>query len=94
MDFTERFRAEKDRRATAILESTTDAFFALDRDWRFTYVNRQAELVLTRSRYDLIGKVIWDVFPGLEGSSSLPSRDTARRKTVDARARRASTTIS
>ena len=27
-----------------------DAFFALDRDWRFTYVNRQAERLLRRSR--------------------------------------------
>ncbi len=67
IDVTERFQVERDRRATAILESTTDAFFALGRDWRFTYVNRQAEHVLTVPS-DLLGKVIWDVFPGLEGT--------------------------
>ncbi|HWE38612.1 MAG TPA: PAS domain-containing protein [Isosphaeraceae bacterium] len=68
IDVTERFEAEQDRRAAAILESITDAFFAVDRDWRFTYVNRQAERVLRRDHGDLIGKVLWDEFPGLEGS--------------------------
>src|SRR5208282_3367127 len=38
-------------------------FFTLDRDWRFTYVNRQAEWVFKRTRTALLGKVIWDEFP-------------------------------
>jgi PAS domain S-box-containing protein len=46
-----------------ILESITDAFFALDHDWRFTYLNRQAELLLQRKREELLGQVIWDEFP-------------------------------
>ena len=29
------------QRSTSILESITDAFCALDQEWRFTYVNRQ-----------------------------------------------------
>ena len=46
-DISERRRAEAEVRrageqARTILESITDAFFAVDRDWRFTYVNRQA----------------------------------------------------
>lgn len=48
---------------TDILESITDAFFALDHDWRFTYLNRQAELLLQRKREALLGKVLWDEFP-------------------------------
>jgi PAS domain S-box-containing protein len=51
-----------------ILESITDAFFAVDRDWRFTYVNSQAERMLDRTPGDLLGKVIWDEYPGLVGS--------------------------
>ena len=68
IDITERHRDERDRRATEILESITDAFFALGRDWRFTYVNRQAERVLGRDPGDLVGRVLWDVYPGLADS--------------------------
>src|ERR1700722_11599305 len=54
--------------ARAILESITDAFFSLDREWRFNYVNPQAVIVLGCTPGDLLGKIIWDVFPGLGGS--------------------------
>ncbi|MBC7812224.1 MAG: PAS domain S-box protein, partial [Burkholderiales bacterium] len=46
-----------------ILESISDAFYTLDEDWRFTYVNRRAEQVWSRQRETLIGKSIWDEFP-------------------------------
>ncbi|MDB5295441.1 MAG: rpfC [Phycisphaerales bacterium] len=65
-DVTERRAAEGQVRA--VLESITDAFFALDHNWRFNYVNPQAERVLGRTPGDLLGQVIWDVYPGLHGS--------------------------
>ena len=37
-------------RLTTTLESITDAFFTVDRDWKFTYVNRKAENILQKSR--------------------------------------------
>uniref|UniRef100_A0ACD5H3P7 PAS domain-containing protein n=1 Tax=Desertifilum tharense IPPAS B-1220 TaxID=1781255 RepID=A0ACD5H3P7_9CYAN len=46
-----------------ILESITDAFFALDRQWRFTYLNHQAERLLQRQRDELLGKNLWEEFP-------------------------------
>ncbi len=49
-------------RLSSMLESTTDAVFLLDRDWRFTYANRRALAVLERGE-DLLGKNIWDEFP-------------------------------
>ena len=52
-----------------ILESITDAFFALDQDWRYTYLNRQAELLLQRKREELLGQVMWDEFPESVGST-------------------------
>src|SRR6185369_16460587 len=64
-DVTERIRAGKLLRAADILESITEGFFALDRDWRFTYVNREAERILGRSPADLAGKNLWDEYPGL-----------------------------
>ncbi|NJO80752.1 MAG: PAS domain S-box protein [Cyanobacteria bacterium RM1_2_2] len=48
---------------TNILESITDAFFALDQDWRFIYLNSQAEELLQRPRASLLGRVVWDEFP-------------------------------
>ena len=48
---------------TDILEKTNDGFFAVDRDWKFTFVNRQAEKLLDRHREDLIGKDFWVELP-------------------------------
>jgi PAS domain S-box-containing protein len=45
------------------LESMSDAFFLLDRDWQFTYLNSEAERVLERPREELLHKTIWDEFP-------------------------------
>jgi PAS domain S-box-containing protein len=56
------------QRALETLESMSDAFFTLDRDWRFTYLNPQAEAILKRRREDLLGKKMWDEFPEGVGS--------------------------
>jgi len=49
--------------AAEILESIRDAFYAVDHEWRLTYVNRQAEELWSRSREELLGKSIWGEFP-------------------------------
>jgi two-component system cell cycle sensor histidine kinase/response regulator CckA len=51
-----------------ILENTTDGFFAVDGDWRFTYTNAEAELLLGRKRDQLLGKILWEEFPQLKDS--------------------------
>lgn len=51
-----------------ILESITEAYFALDCNWQFTYVNPQSEKLLDRPRGELIGKNFWEEFPTLVGS--------------------------
>ncbi|MEX2619399.1 MAG: PAS domain S-box protein, partial [Egibacteraceae bacterium] len=55
-------------RLTTTLESITDAFWTVDRDWRMTYVNRRAEQVLRRSREELLGQDLWEAFPQAVGS--------------------------
>lgn len=60
---------EVSARVTNILESITDAFFAVDRTWRFTYVNREAERLLHRSREELLGRVLWKEFPEAVGAT-------------------------
>lgn len=47
----------------AVLESITDAFFAVDAAWRFTHINRRAEEFFDRTRAELIGRSMWEAFP-------------------------------
>lgn len=54
---------ESHRENDTILESISDAFFTIDKNWIVTYWNREAEKVLQASRDFIIGKNLWDVFP-------------------------------
>lgn len=67
---TEDALAIANERSTGILESITDAFCALDSEWRFTYANKQCEPLLRRSTEGLIGKNLWEEFPEAVGSLS------------------------
>ncbi len=57
-----------DQQVVDLLESMTDVFFALDRQWRFTYINQVAAEILQKKPKELLGQNIWDVFPDLVGS--------------------------
>jgi PAS domain S-box-containing protein len=46
-----------------VLESITDAFFSVDRNWNFVYVNCKAGELCGRSPESLIGKNMWEEFP-------------------------------
>jgi PAS domain S-box-containing protein len=46
-----------------ILSSITESFIAVDRDWRFTYVNDRVVRRTGKSKEELIGRKLWDVFP-------------------------------
>ena len=50
-------------RVAGILGSITDLYISYDHEWRFTELNPQAEYVLGRKREEVIGKVLWEVFP-------------------------------
>lgn len=67
-DIDERKRLEKtardlEQRFAESMENISDAFFQLDAEWRFTYLNHQAERLLERPRSTLLGQLIWDEFP-------------------------------
>ncbi len=73
-DITERRRAEEatrqlTERLMTTLESITDAFFTVDREWRFTFLNREAERLLARTREELTGSNLWTAFPATIGSA-------------------------
>jgi len=39
-----------------VLRTFSDAFYAVDRQWRVTYVNRRAQELWDRSKEELLGK--------------------------------------
>jgi PAS domain S-box-containing protein len=51
-----------------VLERVSDAFYALDEEWRFTYVNERAAELLDRPAGELVGETIWEQFPEAVGS--------------------------
>jgi PAS domain S-box-containing protein len=68
-DVTRRRRAEEragrlERTLAENLERMSDAFFTIDREWRFTWVNAAATRVFQRSEEELLGRECWEVFPG------------------------------
>jgi PAS domain S-box-containing protein len=52
-----------------ILESIADAFYAVDKNWVVTYLNKEAENLLGRRRKDILGKNLWEEYPELIDST-------------------------
>ena len=51
-----------------LLASISDAFSAIDREWRYTYVNDHVAELAQMPKENMIGRVIWEVFPQLVGT--------------------------
>lgn len=75
----QRLRSEME----SILTSIHDAVYALDVDWRFTFLNPQAEKVLERKAEDLIGRKVWDEFPETVDTVLFEQYHQARASNVD-----------
>ncbi|HVZ56479.1 MAG TPA: PAS domain-containing protein, partial [Chitinophagaceae bacterium] len=56
----ERELLEYNARIISILESITDGFFSLDRDWVVTYCNKEAEKLLATPKEEILGKNLWE----------------------------------
>jgi PAS domain S-box-containing protein len=84
----ERARADaesSDRFARGILESIADPFVVQDVDWRFRYINAKAAEVLGvagRTPGELIGEVVWEVFPQILGTETETLMRRAARERV------------
>ena len=74
-DITERKTAEKLLEAAyneknTILESISDAFFSVDKNWVVTIWNKEAERVLMKPRNEIMGHHLWQVFADSIDSAS------------------------
>ncbi|RNI31440.1 PAS domain-containing sensor histidine kinase [Rufibacter latericius] len=58
------------QKLNAILESITDAFMTISRDWTITYLNKEAQRLLPFSGNQDLGVNIWDLFPEEVGGDS------------------------
>lgn len=61
-----------------IFDSISDAVFSLDTEWRFEFLNAEAERVLERPASQLLGKIIWTEFPELPESGFYERYKAAR----------------
>ncbi|MFW6775402.1 SpoIIE family protein phosphatase [Nocardioides sp. CPCC 205120] len=59
---------EGEARVGRILEAMPTAFFQLDPEWRFTYANPEARLLLGGIGTDVVGHDIWELFPAARGT--------------------------
>ena len=67
-DVTERLKVQQDLRQSEenyrmIMQRVSDGFVAIDKDWNYTYVNKEGGEILGRTPVSLIGKNIWNEFP-------------------------------
>jgi PAS domain S-box-containing protein len=69
-------RRERDVLAAA-LQRVSDGFVAFDRDWRYTYVNARAAMLLRRQPEELLGKSLWELFPQTRGQPFEAAADRA-----------------
>ncbi|MFC6756607.1 PAS domain-containing protein [Halomicroarcula sp. GCM10025894] len=51
-----------------VLSRVEDGVVAFDTEWRYTYVNGKAEELIGRSSAELLGEVVWDLFPKTAGT--------------------------
>ncbi|MBZ5201951.1 GAF domain-containing protein [Planomicrobium chinense] len=53
--------AAANEKVTSVIESITDGFFALNKEWEFIYINKHQQLPENKKAKDVMGKNIWDV---------------------------------
>ena len=64
-----RRHAEAERARTGrVLDGMADSYFVLDREFRFTTVNGAMERAVSQSRDALLGRTMWEAFPGTVGT--------------------------
>lgn len=53
----------EEKRLRDIIQSISDAFMGFSHDWHYTYLNEKALAILGKTREEVLGKTIWQIFP-------------------------------
>ncbi len=56
------------RRLRQTLDNINDGFYLIDHEWKFAFLNPEAERLLRRSRESLLGRNVWEEFPTAIGT--------------------------
>ncbi len=59
---------EKTTEMKSVFDRVSDAFLAVDKDWRYIYANKQLGEMIRLDPQSLIGNNIWELFPDSVGS--------------------------
>jgi PAS domain S-box-containing protein len=73
---------EKSDEIENVLESITDAFYTVDKEWHFTYINKEYERVQEHKREQLLGKNVWELYPYAKELSFYQQYEKALREQV------------
>lgn len=65
------------QKITQIIEGVSDGVFALDRSYRFLYLNHKAIKQASHEQHDLLGAKIQEIFPQIEDSLTLSKLEEA-----------------
>ena len=60
---------DSQRRLAVIMDSIADGFFAIDREWRFTHINDAALRHFGKTRDEMLGRKLLEVFPAAHGTA-------------------------
>ena len=55
--------ANANDKVASVMESISDGFFALNKDWEFIYINRHQPLPEGKTAMNMLGKKIWSIIP-------------------------------
>lgn len=80
-NYNEETLQKSHQQVISILDSIQDVFFVVDRQWRITYANARAVEVAAMPAETIIGKDLWEMFPGLVGTPA----ETVYRKVMEER---------
>ena len=76
----------KSKDLNLFFERIADAFFILDNSWNYVYINNASLKLHGKTKEELIGKNIWELYPELVGGDFFVALETAKQTQVRTKA--------
>ncbi len=61
--------ASTNEKLTSVIESIRDGFIALDKEWRYTIINKHHHLPKNKTVQEVLGRNMWDIYPEAVGTT-------------------------